>query len=119
MKEQLRKDYQVLKENLQTNLILLLEQGIDLDDLFKDDTEEIVFNFSYGLPMDKSPISHTLHLDLQASLKLAQQRKNMEIQTTHIGELPDNGFLPPLRTIQTPTSLKNLKQTDSHVSLHA
>lgn len=38
-------------------------QGVDLDDIFKDETEDIIFNFNFDLPVHKSSISNKLTLD--------------------------------------------------------
>jgi hypothetical protein len=53
-------------------------EGIDYEDVFKEDTEEISFNFSYDIPLTQTSISNKLILDVGANLKLHNRKHNMD-----------------------------------------
>lgn len=57
----------------------MYDYGIDLDDIFNNDTENIIFEFSYEVPMLKSAICRKLAFDIKAALKLTERRKNIDI----------------------------------------
>ena len=54
IKGKLREGFGTLRRTLVEVFDQLYIQGIDLDDVFKEDTEDIIFNFNYDLPIHKS-----------------------------------------------------------------
>ena len=95
IKGRLREGFGGLRRTLVEVFDQLYIQGIDLDDVFKDDTEDIIFNFNYDLPIHKSQITNKLSLDFSASLKLIERNKKAShkhskklIKDNSIHELP-------------------------------
>ena len=75
IKGKLREGFGTLRRTLVEAFDQLYIQGIDLDDIFKEDTEDIIFNFNYDLPIHKSQITNKLSLDFSASFKLMERNK--------------------------------------------
>ena len=75
IKGKLREGFGTLRRTLVEVFDQLYIQGIDLDDVFKEDTEDIIFNFNYDLPIHKSQITNKLSLDFSASFKLFERNK--------------------------------------------
>jgi hypothetical protein len=53
LKDQLRQDFNQLQQNLAKNMNILKKEGIDYEDIFKEDTEEVSFNFTYDVALSK------------------------------------------------------------------
>ena len=74
IKGKLREGFGGIRRSLVEIFDQLYVYGIDLDEIFRDDTEDIIFNFNYDLPIHKSKISNKLSLDFQASFKLLERK---------------------------------------------
>jgi hypothetical protein len=57
----------------------LYDKDIDLDDIFQDETEEILFEFTYEIPVLKSAITRKIGFDINANMRLIDRKKNMDI----------------------------------------
>lgn len=60
------------------NINLLKKEGIDYDDIFKEDTEEVSFNFTYDVALSKirtTEVSAQMIVDFSTSMKLKDLKK--------------------------------------------
>lgn len=62
----------------------MVVENIELDDIFKEDADDICFNFNYELPIHNSAISNKLTLDFSTILKLKDRVKaNAGVQANY------------------------------------
>lgn len=87
------RDIQLLKTNLSEKLSDLIEQrGSDLlDDVFYEmrDDEELKFENTFELAIDKSAVAKKLKLRFQVALQMPERKRNTEIQTYNVDFLID------------------------------
>lgn len=84
--KQIVKDIQLLKNNIQSKLLELLDLGIDLDEVFYEfrDDEELKWEQKGDIDMLKSAICKNLKFRWQVGLTLTERKRNADIQTYNI-----------------------------------
>ncbi len=86
MENTIKREIEQLKGNMMQKIQQLIELNIDLDDLFYEmrDDEELKWENSHILEVEKSAICRQLKFRYNIGLSISERRKNIEIQTYNV-----------------------------------
>ncbi len=90
VQDTVRNELNKLGDLLSAKLEMLVEMGIDINDIydFNKGVTSLPFEFSVQVPVAKSAIAQRLTLSVQAKLDVAERKNNIEIQTSERGSMP-------------------------------